>query len=550
VRPDDAATELGSTELGSTELGASARRWISADPDPATRTELRALLDADAPELAERMAGMPRFGTAGLRAPVRAGPNGMNVAVVRRATWGLARWLAERGHTGARVVVGRDARHGSREFAEATAGVLAAAGFEVLALGAPLPTPVLAYAVRTTAAVAGVQITASHNPPSDNGYKVYLGTSSPDDLGVGAQIVAPIDTEIEASITASPPASEIAVTPVDPTDPTALLTGYLDRVAAQAATSRRADRGGLRIAVTALHGVGNDVVVRALRLAGFTDVHTVVEQSDPDPDFPTVGFPNPEEPGACDLLLALAAEVKADIAIALDPDADRCAVGVPGESGWRMLSGNETGALLGEHLMARRASDDPLVATTLVSSRLLSALAAERGARYAETPTGFKWIVRAGPGLVFGYEEALGYCVDPDAVRDKDGISAATVVADLAATRLAAGSSLAGMLDEQAVRHGVHHTVAVTVRVDARRRAELLDRLAQRLDQQVPDVFVLRGPGTRAVIRPSGTEPKLKAYLEAVVPVENAAALPEAKQRAAELVANLTGEVRELLAAR
>jgi phosphomannomutase len=521
--------------------------WIDGDPDPATRTELRALLDAGSPELTERMAGLPRFGTAGLRAPVRAGSNGMNVAVVRRATWGLARWLVERGHTGGQVVVGRDARHGSRAFAESTAAVLAAAGFQVTALGEPLPTPVLAYAVRATGATAGVQITASHNPPADNGYKVYLGTGSPDDLGVGAQLVGPIDTEIEALIAASPPAADIPVVPVEPTDPGPLLTGYLDRLTVLPVTSRPEDRSRLRIAVTALHGVGNAVVTRALRQAGYTDVHVVAEQAEPDPDFPTVGFPNPEEPGACDRLLALGAGVDADLAIALDPDADRCAVGIPTESGWRMLTGNETGALLGDHLLAVRAGDDPLVATTLVSSRLLSVLAAEHRARYAETPTGFKWIVRAGRGLIFGYEEALGYCVDPDAVRDKDGISATMVIADLAATRHAAGSSLAEALDEQAIRHGVHRTEALTVPVDARRRGELLHRLAADLEQLAPEVFVLRRPGVRAVIRPSGTEPKLKAYLEAVVPVAGTDALAGANRRAADLVTSVADEVRALL---
>jgi phosphomannomutase len=529
------------------EVRAAAQHWISTDPDPGTRAELQALLDVDSAHLADRMAGLPRFGTAGLRAPVRAGPNGINVAVVRRATWGLARWLIERGHAGGQVVVGRDARHGSRAFAETTAGVLADAGFEVMALGDALPTPVLAYAVRTSGAVAGVQITASHNPASDNGYKVYLGTSAPDELGVGAQIVAPIDTEIEALFTGAPPASDIRVAEVSPTDPAQLVSSYLGRIAALPAISRREDRGSLRVALTALHGVGNDIALRALRLAGYTDVHVVVEQADPDPNFPTVVFPNPEEPGACDLLLALAADVNADLAIALDPDADRCAVGIPTDSGWRMLTGDETGALLGEHLLAMPTSHDPLVATTLVSSRLLSAVAAEHGARYAETLTGFKWIVRAGPGLVFGYEEALGYCVDPDTVRDKDGISAATVVADLAAARRAAGSSLVGALDDLAIRHGVYRTEALTVRVDAQRRAELLAHLAERLDQPASDVFALRRPNARAMIRPSGTEPKLKAYLEAVVPVSGAAQLPEAKQHAADLVSDLINEVRQLL---
>jgi phosphomannomutase len=505
-----------------------AERWIADDPDPATRAELTALLD-DGDALAERMAGMLRFGTAGLRGPVRAGPAGMNVAVVTRATAGLAAWLARDGERGV-VVVGRDARHGSEAFAAAAAGVLAGAGFTVRVLPAPLPTPVLAFAVRELGAVAGVQVTASHNPPADNGYKVYLAD--------GAQLAPPSDAEIEAAITAAPPAREVPLgTDVETVD----VTGrYLDRVA-------RLPRGparDLRVALTPMHGVGGETAVEALRRAGFTDVHVVASQAAPDPDFPTVAFPNPEELGATDALLALADEVGADLAIALDPDADRCALAVGG----RMLSGDETGVLLGDHLLRSGGYTDPLVATTVVSSSMLRPVAASHGARYAETLTGFKWIVRGGPGLVFGYEEALGYCVDPGAVRDKDGIAAAVVACDLAATLKEAGHTLRDRLDELARAHGVHLTAGLSLRMEPAARDAAVERLRSAPPPgwdtafPAPDVLVLRRAGERLVVRPSGTEPKLKAYLEVVQPVDGdlAAARAAAEERLAALRATAT----------
>jgi phosphomannomutase len=453
----------------------------------------------------------------------------MNVAVVTRATAGLAAWLARDGERGV-VVVGRDARHGSEAFAAAAAGVLAGAGFTVRVLPAPLPTPVLAFAVRELGAVAGVQVTASHNPPADNGYKVYLAD--------GAQLAPPSDAEIEAAITAAPPAREVPLgTDVETVD----VTGrYLDRVA-------RLPRGparDLRVALTPMHGVGGGTAVEALHRAGFTDVHVVASQAAPDPDFPTVAFPNPEEPGATDALLALADEVGADLAIALDPDADRCALAVGG----RMLSGDETGVLLGDHLLRSGGYTDPLVATTVVSSSMLRPVAASHGARYAETLTGFKWIVRGGPGLVFGYEEALGYCVDPGAVRDKDGIAAAVVACDLAATLKAAGGTLRDRLDELARAHGVHLTAGLSLRMEPAVRDAAVERLRSAPPSgwdtafPAPDVLVLRRAGERLVVRPSGTEPKLKAYLEVVQPVDGdlAAARAAAEERLAALRAATT----------
>ncbi|TVT26281.1 phospho-sugar mutase [Amycolatopsis rhizosphaerae] len=531
--------------------------WLAGEVDEDSREELGELLDrADrgepgaAAELADRMTGSLTFGTAGLRGPVRAGPNGMNTAVVVRTTAGVAEWLTAHGRAGQLVVIGRDGRHGSERFAAAAAEVLHAAGFDARTLPGPLPTPVLAYAVGHLGAAAGIQITASHNPPADNGYKLYDHT--------GAQIVPPSDEEIEAAIGRAPGAKEIARKPGVPVVGPELLESYLAKVAALPHGKSRE----LRIAATALHGVGAEVLIEALRGAGFTDVHLVARQSKPDPDFPTVSFPNPEEPGATDLLLALAAEVGADLAIALDPDADRCAVGVPGPGGsWRMLRGDETGALLGEHVLSTTDSENPLVATTIVSSSLLGEIAAAHGARYAETLTGFKWLARAGEGLVFAYEEALGLCVNPDFVHDKDGIAAAVVACDLAATAKAAGRSLLDLLDDLAGRHGVYLTDQLSLRFpDARVPARLLAGLRAeppaelggfpvRTEDLLPrtDALRLTGDGFRVVIRPSGTEPKLKAYLQVTEPVPDA--VEPARKKAAERLAVLRAGLAALLPA-
>lgn len=547
----------------------AARRWIADDVDAASQAELQAVLDAAIAgsaeaisDLDDRMSGALSFGTAGLRGPLRAGPNGMNRAVIIRTTAGLAAWLRERGQAGV-VVVGRDARHGSEAFAEDTAGVLAAAGFDVRMLPEPLPTPMLAYTARALGAVAGVQITASHNPPQDNGYKVYLES--------GALLVSPADTEIERRIAEAPAAVSV------PRERSWGIqhTDYLAHVARLPRGSAR----GLRIAATALHGVGAQPLVRALRGAGFSDVHLVSEQAKPDPDFPTLTFPNPEEPGATDALLALAADIGADLAVALDPDADRCAIGVPTVDGsWRMLSGDETGALLGEHILStmdRSTHADPFVATTIVSSPMLSAIARAHGVRFDETLTGFKWLVRAGDGagtgLVYAYEEALGYCVDPDAVRDKDGISAAVLACDLAATRKQSGQSLLDALDELALQHGVHRSGQLSARVsDLSWIAETMRRLRAETPSElggVPvhstdllpesDVLVFTdaeaaetgSPGRlRVVIRPSGTEPKLKCYLQVVHQLPTGLARDQALADATQAADNRLDAVRTAVA--
>jgi phosphomannomutase len=509
-----------STPATSAELAAQVEAWIADDVDPAAAAQLRDLLErgADA-ELADRFSGPLTFGTAGLRGPVRAGPNGMNRAVVRRAAAGVAAWLGEHGHGGAPVVVGYDGRHGSPEFAQDSAAIFAAAGFQAQLLPRLLPTPVLAFAVQHLGAAAGVMVTASHNPPQDNGYKVYASD--------GAQIVPPMDMEIEAAIRAVHSTREI---PLAPEGVTVLDESIVEAYVRAIAGLITAGPRDVRIVHTAMHGVGTEVARKVFAAARFAPLIAVPQQERPDADFPTVAFPNPEEPGALDLAFALAREQHADVIIANDPDADRCAVAVPLPDGtWRMLRGDEVGALLADTLLRKGVRGT--YATTIVSSTLLKAMAERHGVGYAETLTGFKWISRAAPDLVFGYEEALGYAVAPELVRDKDGISAALLVAELAAELEQHGSSLPQRLDELAHEYGRYATDQVSLRVDdlsvisdtmSRLRA---DPPATLLGEPVtvtdllPDADVVRLTWTagRAGVRPAGPEPKLKAYLEVVV---------------------------------
>jgi phosphomannomutase len=553
-------------------LRARAGAWIDDDPDPAARDELRAVLaglPGSAAELADRFAGTLAFGTAGLRGPLRAGPNGMNLAVVRGAAAGLLAYLADVGADGP-LVIGYDARHGSAAFAAETARVATGAGRRALLLPRPLPTPVLAYAVRALDAAAGVMVTASHNPPRDNGYKVYLGAGPGGPLGAGAQIVPPADAAIEAAIRAVGPLSKVPLGPAGEL----LDDGPLDRylTAATAIVDPAAPRD-LSVAYTPLHGVGGPVLVAAFRRAGFPTPAVVADQADPDPDFPTVAFPNPEEPGAIDRAVALGAETSADLVIANDPDADRCAVAVPGADPtdpgrWRMLRGDEVGILLADHLIRRGTPG--LYATTIVSSTLLRSLAAARHRPYAETLTGFKWIVRAPDhaapehataALAYGYEEALGYAVAPDLVRDKDGITAALLVAELAATLKSTGHTLTDRLDELATEFGLHATDQLSARVDdlteiteamARLRAHppttLLGHRVTAVEDRLPetDALTFRTPNARVVVRPSGTEPKLKAYLEVVEPVPDGD-VPATRHRAAEALTALRTEIATAL---
>jgi phosphomannomutase len=543
--------------VASPDLLERAASWRDDDPDAVTRAELDTVLaaaasgDAEAgADLADRFAGMLEFGTAGLRGAMGAGPNRMNRSVVIRAAAGLTAYLMESSPKPL-VVIGFDARHNSDVFAADTAAVVVAAGGRAMVLPRPLPTPVLAFAIRHLGADAGVMVTASHNPAVDNGYKVYLGD--------GSQIVPPSDARIAAHIAE---VGLVAEVPRASSGWAALnddvLEAYLDAAAAVVATGGARE---LRIVHTALHGVGSDVILAAFVRAGFSAPIVVASQSEPDPDFPTVVFPNPEEPGAIDAALALAVREDADLVLANDPDADRCAVAVPdpsaasadNPSGWRMLRGDEVGSLLGAHILARGVGADEVFASSIVSSRLLAAMAVDAGIRYQETLTGFKWISRVA-GLRYGYEEAIGYCVDPDQVRDKDGVSAALLLAEMGAGLRARGRSLLDVLDDLALAHGVHCTDSFAVRVDdlsvigtvmSRLRLDpptvlggvrvtRIDDLSEG-SEQLPPTDGLRyhlEDQSRVIVRPSGTEPKLKVYLEAIVPVEPPSGLAAAKVEA------------------
>ncbi len=546
------------------DLAERVRAWVATDPDPASRAELHDLLEAGEAgeaELNDRFASPLTFGTAGLRGTLRAGPNGMNVAVVRRAAAGLAAYLLATRPGIPSVVIGYDARRGSEQFAVESARVLAGAGLRATLLPGRLPTPVLAYAVRAFDADAGVMVTASHNPRQDNGYKVYLGGPA-GDPGAGAQIVPPTDAEIEAAIATAAPASQLALSEDFARLDDRVVEGYLDAITALTLTPER----DVRVAYTPLHGVGAGVVLRAFERAGFAPPAVVAAQAEPDPDFPTVAFPNPEEPGATDLLLELARATDADIAIANDPDADRCAVAVGG----RLLSGDELGLLLGDHLLRRLPlGTRHLVATSLVSSSALEALARTRGADFATTLTGFKWLARAGGDeLVFAYEEALGYAVGLRYVRDKDGISAALAVAELAAELKARGLTLTDRLDELACELGLFATSQVSVRLRdpraAKRAVELLltatppelggirvlaaADLSQPKDGMAPTEGArLTLAGGRIIVRPSGTEPKIKAYLELVTPAAELGDLAAARASATDRLARIAADLRPLL---
>ncbi|MFD5639863.1 MULTISPECIES: phospho-sugar mutase [unclassified Streptomyces] len=537
------------------ELIARAKAWLAEDPDAETRDELAKLVEAeDVTELTARFSGTLQFGTAGLRGELGAGPMRMNRSVVIRAAAGLAAYLKAEGRTGGLVVIGYDARHKSADFARDTAAVMTGAGLRAAVLPRPLPTPVLAYAIRHLGAVAGVEVTASHNPPRDNGYKVYLGD--------GSQIVPPADAQIAAEIDAVRALADVPRPDSGwETLGESVLESYLART--DAVLAEGSPRTA-RTVYTAMHGVGKDVLLAAFARAGFPEPVLVAEQAEPDPDFPTVAFPNPEEPGAMDLAFAAARAAEPDLIIANDPDADRCAVAVKAGADWRMLRGDEVGALLAEHLVRRGARG--VFAESIVSSSLLGRIAEGAGLPYEETLTGFKWIARV-EGLRFGYEEALGYCVDPEGVRDKDGITAALLITELASELKEQGRTLLDLLDDIAVTYGLHATDQLSVRVED---LSVIANAMRRLREQPPTELaglaitkaedLTRGTdklpptdglrytldGARVIVRPSGTEPKLKCYLEVVVPVGGHDGLPAAHAKAAEL---LTAIKRDLSAA-
>jgi phosphomannomutase len=507
---------------------------------PAAHPERQKLYDA-AIELLDEYFGPPlTFGTAGLRGPLQPGPSGMNRTVVRQAAAGLANWLRARGKDGAIVVIGYDARHHSEVFARDSAAVFAAAGFDARLLPRALPTPVLAFAVQHLGAAAGVMVTASHNPKNDNGYKVYVAD--------GAQIAPPVDEEIEEEIRAVTRVRDVALKDDYSVLDDAVVEAYVAAVSSLVSHGKRS----LKIVHTAMHGVGTEIAQKVFLAAGFDAPHSVPQQAQPDPEFPSVAFPNPEEPGAMDLALELAGALEADLVLANDPDADRCAVAAPTDDGGRMLRGDEVGVLLADALMRRGVRGT--YATTIVSSSMLGAMCAKHGVPFVQTLTGFKYISRAASDLVFGYEEALGYAVAPQLVRDKDGISAALLIADLDAELKAAGSSLVGRLEELYTEYGRYATDQISVRV------EQLDEIAtmmQRL-RAAPPTTLLGSPAAfedllpqtdgvrlawgsgRVVVRPSGTEPKLKAYLEVVLPGATAAEAQEA-------LTTLRGEINAAL---
>ena len=549
-----------------------AERWLAADPDPGTRAELQDLLDGDPVELEHRFAGRLAFGTAGIRGPMGAGPARMNRVLVRTVTWALAERLLRDGPPDGAVIVGYDARHGSKDFAADTARVLAGRGVGVRMLPGELPTPVLAFAVKNLGAPVGVMVTASHNPRSDNGYKVYWRG--------GRLLAAPIDEEIGRIIDRTAPPAESDLAPSD--DPLITTAGDEEVEAYLEAVMGLLAPGGprsVRMAYTPLHGVGAGTFLRAVSKAGFDPPAVVADQAEPDPEFTTTPFPNPEETGVLDRLLRLASDTGADVALAHDPDADRLGVAVPDGGRWRLLTGDETGCLLAEHLLRRSSPGNGaerrrprLVINTVVSSRLLPRIAAGHGADWAETPTGFKWIMQArsqrpGHELVLGYEDALGYAVG-DAVRDKDGIGAALAMAELVACLKAEGRTVPDLLDELHRRHGVHATGQRSVRFEAapgdqppmaramaalranpptelaRASVTTVHDLAGGSEHLPPvDVVVLElyGAEARVIVRPSGTEPKMKVYAEAVVDVDDAGsglhtARVEARTRITELL--------------
>ncbi|MFF2273404.1 phospho-sugar mutase [Agromyces sp. NPDC058136] len=564
------------------ERVARAEAWIAQDPDPETREELAAIVEsvrggdtAAADDLADRFDARLAFGTAGLRGEIAAGPNRMNRVLVSQAAAGLAAYLLEHAAPGTTpsVVIGYDGRKNSAVFARDSAELMAGAGVRAILLPRLLPTPVLAFAVRHFGTSAGVMVTASHNPPNDNGYKVYLGGEHH-----GSQIVAPADAEIAEHILRVASSSTVGELPrgeaLIATEE--VVDEYVRQTAASAAPGTPAAQP--RVVYTAMHGVGWETAARVLETAGFDAPSLVEAQIAPDAAFPTVAFPNPEEPGAMDLSFARAREVDAELIVANDPDADRLAIAIPdasapGGEGYRRLTGNEVGLTLG-WLAARRAVDAATgdrgpsgsLACSIVSSPGLEAVARAYGFDFEATLTGFKWISRA-PGLVFGFEEALGYLVNPEVVRDKDGISAAAAFLSLAASLKAEGKTVADHLDDFVERFGCHASGQISIRVtDLSRIAQVMARLraappasvggirVERIEDlaagfgELPPSDVLRivlDGGARVMVRPSGTEPKLKVYLDAV---SEQGTVAERRAAAAATIAALEAGMRELVA--
>jgi phosphomannomutase len=534
------------------KLLAEVRAWIEDDPDPQTAAQLTALLDAeDEVALRKYFAGFLEFGTAGLRGPLGPGPSCMNQAVVGKTAAGIVAYMKERLLTS--VVIGRDARHGSEVFENISAEIFSGAGLKVSVLPRPLPTPVLAFAVNELGADVGVMVTASHNPRSDNGYKVYLGGTVDGVTYRGSQIISPADKQISAhiqsieSLKSMPRGSSWQILDED------IVEKYVERTKVLA--PRPAE---LKIVYTAMHGVGTKTLQRVFHRAGFPSLILVQSQAQPDPDFPTLPFPNPEEPGALDLALESAKAFDADLVIANDPDADRCSVAIKERDlTWRALRGDEIGAILGE-VIAKNAQSGTL-ANSIVSSSILSKIAAHHQLNFEETLTGFKYIAKI-PNLIFGYEEAIGFCVDSQTVNDKDGVSAALLMAQIATDLKSEGKTLNDLLDEIWETYGFHATEQISIRVsDLALISTLMNKLRTQTITEIAGFKVLSKddlakptnslPATdglrfnlekkiRIIIRPSGTEPKIKCYIEVV---------NSDKSLALSLLEQLRPSLRELL---
>ncbi len=522
------------------------KAWIADDPDPVTAAHLQALLDAgDEAALKPLFSGFLQFGTAGLRGPIGAGPSCMNRAVVGRAAAGIASYMAHRGMKS--VVIGRDARYGSEDYTQESAEILSGAGMDVYILPRPLPTPVLAFATSHLKCDVGIMVTASHNPPQDNGYKVYIGPTADGINYATSQIINPTDgfiaKQIDAvtSLKSLPRGDKWTVLGED------VITEYIQQ------TIKLAPRpGDIKVVYTAMHGVGTETVQRVFNHAGFATLILVDEQCTPDPDFPTVAFPNPEEPGAIDLALAKARDFGADLVIANDPDADRCAAAINDPKvGWRMLRGDELGVIFGEWIA--RTQPSGTMGNSIVSSSALRKIAAHYNVDFKEVLTGFKWLAKI-EDLAYGYEEAIGYAVDSETVNDKDGISAALFLAQIAMDLKRDGLTLADLLEEIWQRHGFHGTEQISIRVSdmgaitrllatlrsnppqeiAGRAVEAIDDLAAPQDGLPPTdgLRIWLAGGIRAIIRPSGTEAKMKCYLEVITKTaeESAALINELRE--------------------
>ena len=504
--------------------------WIADDPDPVTSSQLQEWLDTNnEAELKASFNGFLQFGTAGLRGPIRPGPSGMNRAVVGRTAAGIVSYMRERNL--ASVVIGRDARYGSEDYTFETAEIMSGAGMKVFVLPRPLPTPVLAFATNELNCDVGIMVTASHNPPQDNGYKVYLGGTVDGIEYRGSQIVSPTDVSIAqkidaiTSLKAQPRGKEWTVLGEE------ILEKYINRTASLATQP-----GTLKIVYTAMHGVGTETLQRVFHKAGFLSPILVDAQAAPDPNFPTVAFPNPEEPGAIDLALETAKTFDADLVIANDPDADRCAAAIKDPvTGWRMLKGDELGALLGESIARKGGSG--IFANSIVSSSILRKIAKHYNFEFEETLTGFKWLAKI-KGLTFGYEEALGYAVDAETVNDKDGISAAITLAQIATDLAADGKTILDLLDEIWTRHGFHATEQISIRLTDLSKVGIIlgglrtnppEEIAGRLVTSIDDLSaptdglpptdglrIWLDGGIRIIIRPSGTEAKMKCYIEVI----------------------------------